>query len=119
MPGVTVLQELAVHDISLAGLLGRSAVIWGTCLYGCIALSQVWAGPVQQKRNRMASAIFTAAVICIALFCSASLMSQYQSTHQEYIIEVDDSASFNEVYEKYEILSGSGSEYRVMERGEN
>ena len=119
MPGVTILQELAVHDISLAGLLGRSAVIWGTCLYGCVALYQVWEGPTAQKKNRTASAIFIAAAICLALFCSASLMSQYQSTHQEYIIEVDDSASFNEVYGKYEILSGSGSEYRVMERVEN
>lgn len=41
---------------------------------------------------------------------------QYNTTHMEYTITIDDSVGFNEFYDKYEVISVDGEKYRVIER---
>jgi hypothetical protein len=43
-------------------------------------------------------------------------INNYNKTHIEYTVTIDDSVSFDDFHEKYEIVSVNGNEYRVVEK---
>ena len=55
------------------------------------------------------------AVVLYIVFIGFEI-KQYNTTHMEYTITIDDSVGFNEFYDKYEVISVDGEKYRVIER---
>lgn len=58
---------------------------------------------------------FGIAVVLYIAFVGFEI-KQYNTTHMEYTITIDDSVGFNEFYDKYEVISVDGEKYRVIER---
>ena len=79
----------------------------------CINLYVTIDFPIKKEQNTIIVCTILAVVVYI-IFCGVTIF-QYNKTHTEYMIEVDDSVDLNNFFDKYEIVSRDGNRYRVKE----
>jgi len=113
MNGVTILEEHLCRALSLGTLIGTTVFYLLMCCVGIFIIWRVCDKESTKKTNTIGSTV----VFCIVFVVFIVLqLFAYNDTRIEYTIKVDDSASFNQVYNKYEILSESDNIYRVKEK---
>lgn len=113
MNGVTILEEHLCRALSLEAFISTTVFCLLMCCAGIFIIWRVCDKDSIKKTNTIGSTV----VFCIVLVGFVVLqLFAYNDTRIEYTIKVDDSASFNQVYDKYEILSESDNIYRVKEK---
>ena len=112
MNGVTILEEHLCRVLSLGAFIGTTVFCLLMCCAGIFIIWRICDKESMKKTNTIGTV-----VLCIVFIVFVAVqLSSYNDTHMEYTINVDDSASFNQVYDKYEVLSESDNIYRVKEK---
>ena len=117
MTGVTVIAEHTVKNSDKAGALltcviAAFVVIASVCI---VAISIQDYKKVGGCGNIIFACFFSAIAILDFLLCSFAIKDLFDnSTHTEYTVILDESASYLEFKEKYKVLSEEDGVYRVM-----
>ena len=115
MNGVTIIVEHLCRVIGLSDLISVGLIV--TAMFVGILMLFRWI--YKNDKDTKTSATIGSIIIVILLALSwIALISQYNTTHLEYTVEVDDTVGFNEFFDRYELVSVDGNEYRVKEIGD-
>lgn len=114
MNGITIIEEHLCRVVELSSLIGIG--IFMTILCGGILAFYHWAIKHCDNSTKKAARVCSIFIIIIYIIIVAIQINGYNETHMEYTVTVDDSVSFNDFHEKYEIISVDGEEYRVKEK---
>lgn len=113
MKGVTIIEEYLCRAVELPGLIGGGLFVTALCIGVLLLYRFIYKhGDISDKPVTW---LCSTAIVIMYLVFWAAVIPQYNSTHYEYIVEVDDSVSFNEFFDKYEIVSTDGNRYRVKD----
>ena len=116
MNGVEILKETAIYYSILPVWLIILLYLWGFILLAVTVTAfcaYIKFGDKQDKSAGVISLITTLALL------SASIVGMFPSSkiaYTEYTVILDDSVSFNEFTEKYEIIDNEGKIYTVKEK---
>ena len=114
MDGVTILSEMSVRGESL-----WIVMTWWllTIVYiVCCIWDNVENWHYSGWRSRITAIICALMVCSFILMIGVGLCAEYNTFHTEYKITIDDSVSFNEFTDRYEIVSQDSDVYTVIER---
>ena len=116
MNGITIIEEHLCRTVDLPALIGIIFII--TLMYGCVIALYSFIYKTNTTGSNIRKFVFVCSII-ISILYAAVLVVQvrgYNETHMEYTVIADDTVSFNDFMEKYEIISIDGIEYRVKEK---
>ena len=113
--GITVVEEHICRLVELPAFIACGVVVTLLC---SIVLFVYWNIYKKSYNRSDRSATKFCSVIVIILFIVFWIfqINGHNKIHMEYTIIIDDNVSFNDFYEKYEIVSMDGTEYRVVEK---
>ena len=114
MNGVTIIEEHLCRVVELPQLI--AICIFFTFICFAVLAFYRWAYKDTKKKSTRIMAIccsIAVVVMCIVLWTVQ--IRNYNDTHFEYTVKVDDSVGFNDFLDRYEIISVDGDEYRVKE----
>lgn len=116
MNGITIIEEHLCKTVELPALIGTISFITLLYIGGLLLYRFVYKQSSKSCTDKKKYIIYS---ILLFVICSAFWAVQiidYNKTHIEYTVTVDDGVSFNDFHEKYEIISVNGNEYRVKEK---
>jgi Ca2+/H+ antiporter len=114
MNGITIIEEHLCRVVELRSLIGIG--IFMTLMCGAIIAFYRWASKNCDNSSKKAARVCSILIIILYVITLAVQIYNYNRTHMEYTVTVDDSVSFNDFHEKYEIVSVDRNEYRVKEK---
>ena len=114
MKGITIIEEHLCRVVELTTLIGIGVFV--TLLCGSIIAFYMWASKYGDSHTKKPARICSVFIIILYIITWAVQIDNYNKTHMEYTVIVDDTVSFNDFHEKYEIVSVNGNEYRVLEK---
>jgi hypothetical protein len=115
MNGITIIEEYLCRVVELPSLIATGVFFTLLCV-GILAFYR-WAYKDTERKSTKILILCCSigiVVMCVALW--AVQICNYNKTHYEYVVEVDDSVAFNDFFDRYEIVSVDGDRYRVKER---
>lgn len=112
MNGVTIIEEHLCRVVEFGGLVGFGTFV---TLLTVAALYFYWWAYNHTESNKMLAIICAVLVVVICIVFWIVQINRYNVTYKEYTVTVDDSVSFNDFMERYEIVSVDEDEYRVKE----
>ena len=112
MGGITILEEHLCRHTSLATVIA----VGMTMALAIAAIIFIFKQQHKYSKQCYHELMFMACILVIFITGFCVLLKEYRDTHIEYTITVDDTVSFNDFMEKYEIISIDGIEYRVKEK---
>lgn len=116
MNGVTVIEEILCHEVSLAPTIAIIIFMSCICLFELLLYRHMY-------KNTSSAGVKKCIIVCsclmvaVLIFSWGMSISNYLETHFEYIVEVTDEASYLEFIEKYTVISRDGNQFRVLEIG--
>ncbi len=116
MNGVTIIEEHLCRVVELPSLIGLG--IFVTLLIVCVLLLYrcVYKYSLVDKQGKITTIICSILLVVVYVVFWIVQINNYNNTHMEYTVTIDDSVSFNDFHTKYEIVSVNGNEYRVIEK---
>lgn len=120
MNGITIIEEHLCRAVEIPILIVIGFFV--TLLFvGAFAIYiLIWKYDLldKKKKEKNRTDIIICSILLVIIYAAlwAVLINAYNDTHIEYTVAIDDSVSFNDFYAKYEIVSVSGDEYRVVEK---
>lgn len=116
MNGVTIIAEHFCRDIDLNSLI-LSSIIFSIAVVAVLVIYGHFYKKSLKDNSTKNTIIFSSIlVVAVYIFFWCIMINAYITTHMEYTVTIDDTATFNDVYSKYEIISVDGNEYRVIEK---
>ena len=116
MNGVTVVAEHICRVIELKELIGVGIFITLLCISALLFYWLVYKHFNLNKKYRITFFIYSLLIIIINIVFWIIQTNRYNTIHMEYTVVVDNSVSLTDFYEKYEIVSVNGNEFRVIEK---
>ena len=117
MKGITIIEEHLCRVVDTPSLIGLGIAVTLLC-GGIIALyGWLYKSDTISKSSKIMIRCCSVVVVIVYVALWAVLICKYNTTHMEYTVTIDDSVSFNDFYEKYEIVSVDGDRYRVKDTG--
>ena len=116
MDGITIVAEHLCRVIEWGELIGFGIFITLLCIGGLLFYRWGYKHCKSNKANKITIFICSIILVIINICFWIVQINKYNTTHIEYTIIVDDSVSFNDFYEKYEIISINEDRYRVIEK---
>lgn len=116
MDGVTVVQEHFCREVELNGLITDGVLITLLFIMFVGGLILLYKSNKEDKPLKLLSVIFSIMLSLFYIVFWSMQINNYNTTHMEYTVVIDESVTFNDFYEKYEILSVNSNEYRVIEK---
>lgn len=114
MNGVTIIEEHLCRVMEMNELVGIGTIT--TLFFGLVLL--LYRGlckyDVVDKKGKTACMVCSILVFVMYVVVWIVGINNYNETHFEYTVEVDNSVGFNEFFDKYEIVSVDGDRYRVI-----
>lgn len=114
MNGVTIIAEHLCREIELDAFLTLGIFYTILCMACCIFLIFVYK-PTVTKFNIIFCVIIC--IVCGAVWCIMG--NRYNTTHMEYTVIIDESVSFIDFVNRYEIVGSDYPEYRVIDKSNN
>lgn len=116
MDGITIIEEHLCRVVEFGEFIGFGIFITYICAMAL--LFYIWSYKCcnLDKTNKIVTIVCSILLIVINVGFWVFQTHKYNTTHMEYTVIVDDSVSFNDFHEKYEIVSVNGNEYRVVEK---
>lgn len=114
MKGITIVEEHLCRVVELPQLIAICVFFTLLCV-GVLALYRFIYKDTESNANKRLAIVCSIAIVimCIALWTHQ--IYNYNKTHLEYTVEVDDSVGFNDFFDRYEIVSVDGDRYIVKE----
>lgn len=120
MNGITIIEEHLCRTVELPALIIMGIFVTllfvGALLFYILIWKYDLLNKKKKEKNRTDIIIRSILLVVIYIVFLAAQINDYNDTHMEYTVTIDDSVSFNDFYTKYEIVSVSGDEYRVVEK---
>lgn len=116
MDGVTIVAEHFCRELTLVALITVGIIITLLVVLILEVLRKIYKTDATNKCEKTAISLSLILVIILYPFALGALIDQYNTTHMEYTVTVEDSVSFNDFHEKYKIVSVDGTEFRVVEK---
>ena len=114
MYGITIVEEHLCRVVELPQLITICVFFTLLCV-GIIALYRFIYKYTDRNAEKRAAAVCSVGIVIMCVVLWTHQIYNYNKTHFEYTVEVDDSVSFNDFFDKYEIVSVDGDRYRVKE----
>lgn len=114
MGGITIVEEHLCRVVELEQLI--TICVFFTLL--CIGAFAFYRWDYKNTDNKYNKKLDILCAIGIVILCIALWVDQidkYNKTHYEYVVEVDNSVTLNDFFDRYEIVSVDGNRYRVKE----
>lgn len=116
MNGVKIIEEHLCRVVELPQLIGIG-VFFTIFIFGVLVFYR-WAYKNSESKSTKRLVLgCSVAIVIMGIALWTHQIYNYNKTHFEYTVEVDDSVSFNDFFDKYEIVSVDGDQYRVKEIG--
>ena len=115
MSGITIIEEHLCRVVEFPTLIGTGISITLLCGGSLLMYSLMRKYSIYKEDKTTAIVCSILIVIMYVVFLVVSI-NNYNNTHMEYTIAIDDSVSFNDFHAKYEIVSENGNRYRVVEK---
>lgn len=112
MNDVTIVQEHLCRVVEFGELMGTGVLV---TLFTVAALYLYWWAYNHTESNKPLTVVCAVLVVVVCVASWAVQINRYNVTYKEYTVTVDDSVSFNDFMERYEIVSVDENEYRVKE----
>ena len=116
MNGITIIEEHFCRQISLQGLIISGILITLMFIGLLFCCWLMWKICIRTKGEKIACLICAISIIVACVVFWRFQINTYNTTHMEYTVTIDDTVSFHEFYERYEIISENNGEYRIKER---
>ena len=116
MNGITIIEEHLCRALELPALIFFG--IFVTLLIGGVLslYMTMYKTTAVSKSSKIILIVCSIILIIMYAVFWVVQVNRYNNTHTEYTITIDDSVSFNDFNEKYEVISINGNEYRVVEK---
>ena len=104
MEGITIIEENLCRLVEMNVLLGSGLFV----TFMCIGANAIYWWAYKNTENKKHKKIIICCSIMAVIICIIVWIIQlhnYNKTHIEYVVEVDDSVRFNDFFDKYEIIS--------------
>ena len=114
MKGITIIEEHLCRVVELRQLIALG--IFFTLL--CVGVLAFYRYTYKDAKNKCTKRLIIACSIGIVIICIilwAHQIYNYNNIHYEYVVEVDDTVTFNDFFDRYEIVYADGDIYRVKE----
>lgn len=116
MNGVTIIAEHFCRDIDLNSLILTSIIFSIAVVAVLVIYRYAYKKSLEDNSTKNIIIFSSILVVVVYIFFWYIMINDYITTHMEYTVTIDDTATFNDVYSKYEIISVNGNEYRVIEK---
>ena len=118
MNGITIIEEHLCRVVELPALIGTGIFITLLIAGALLLYKLMWKYDLVKnaKKEKITTIVCSMLLVIMYIVFWVSQISNYNKTHMEYTVTVDDSVSFNDFHAKYEIVSVNGDEYRVVEK---
>ena len=118
MNGITIIEEHLCRAVELPALIGIGIFITLLFVGALLFYKLIWKYDLVDKKKKEKITIIIYSILLIVMYVVFWVVqiNGYNDTHMEYTVTIDDSVSFNDFHTKYEIVSVSGNEYRVVEK---
>ena len=116
MNGITIVEEHLCRIVELPALIGLGIFITLLCFGEIVMFVFMYNQSNKDTRNKILSYGSTVFIVIMYFIFWIVQINNYNDTHMEYTVTVDDSVSFNDFHAKYDIISINGNEYRVAEK---
>ena len=113
IPGIEILSQNTVSDAAPGMVF---AIIMFLCFVGFILSLSLIVGACD---NKSIAALISSSflLICFCLMCGFCIWRQVNpEIHTEYKVLIDDTASWHDIYNKYEIIDQEGKIYTIKEK---
>ena len=114
MEGITIVEKHLCRVVELQQLITICVFFTLLCI-GVLALYRFIYKDTDSNANKRLAIVCSIGIVILCIVLWIHQIYNYNKTHFEYTIEVDDSVSFNDFFDKYEIVSVDGDRYRVKE----
>lgn len=116
MNGVAIVSEYLCRAVELGELIGMGIFI--TLLYSVVFCCYKFAYKysLMDKKSKITMVVSLILLVALYIWFWIFQINKYNTIHMEYTVTIDDYVSFNDFYEKYEIISVNEDEFRVMEK---
>lgn len=114
MSGVTIIEEVVCREMELVSVIGTSVLF---SVLVAMGFAMYWSMYKRTQSRAVKNTIIVCSILLIAIlvWAVAFNISQYNTTHMEYIVEVTDEASYLEFTDTYTVISRDGNRFRVLE----
>lgn len=118
MNGITIIEEHLCRAVELPALIGMGIFITFLFSGGLLLYKLMWKSDLIKNTKKEKTTIIICSVLLVIMYVVFWVVqiNGYNDTHMEYTVTIDDSVNFNDFHTKYEIVSVSGNEYRVVEK---
>lgn len=116
MNGITIIEEHLCRQINLQGLIISGCLITLTCIVFLFLCWFMWKICIKTKTAKILCLICSMLIVVMCIVFWRFQINTYNITHMEYTVTIDNTVSFHEFYERYEIISENNGEYRIKER---
>lgn len=116
MNGITIIEERLCRVVELPALIGIGIFITLLCVGALTLYWLLYKNNMIDKNGKIVLLCCSILIVVLYIVALVVQVSNYNNTHMEYTVTVDDSVSFNDFHAKYEIVSVNGNEYRVLEK---
>ena len=116
MNGVTIVEEHLCRVVERQQLIILGIFVTLLCIGALVLYRFIYKNRCQSKSDKTLTCVCSIAVVVLLAFFWVVQIYNYNNTHFEYTVEVDDAVTFNDFFDRYEIISVDGDRYRVKER---
>lgn len=118
MNGITIIEEHLCRVVELPALIGIGIFTTLLVVGALLLYKLMWKYNLvdKKKKEKITTIVCSILLVVMYIVCWVVQISNYNKTHMEYTVTVDDSVSFNDFHAKYEIVSVNGNKYRVVEK---
>ena len=117
MNGITIIEVYLCRLVELEQLIAVCMIYTLFCI-GAFAFYR-WDYKNNTRNHKKLDVLCIVGIVILCILLWADQIYKYNKIHYEYMIEVDNSVTFNDFFGKYEIISVNGSMYRVREIDDN
>ena len=115
MNGITIIEEHFCRAVELKELI-VFGIFFTLLIFGALLLYRHMYKLTEYKGTKTTIKFCSLTLIVFYIMFWGLQIWEYNITHMEYTITIDNSVNFNEFYDKYEIISVDGEKYRVIEK---
>jgi Ca2+/H+ antiporter len=116
MNGITIVEEHLCRVVELSALIGIGIFMTILCGGALLLYRLTYKNLCVDKKSKSVVIVCSILLVIMYVVFWVFQINNYNKTHIEYTVTIDDSVSFNDFHEKYEIVSVNGNEYRVVEK---
>ena len=116
MNGITIVEEHLCRVVELPAFIGLGIFMTLLCVGTLLLYRFMYKHSSLGKNCKITIIVCSILVVIICVVFWVAQTINYNITHMEYTITIDDSVSFNDFHAKYAIVSVNEDEYRVVEK---